>query len=253
MSAPSETDQNALQREAEMMNLEALITERELYQIPELGMDEDELLARYEKLYTGAVSDVLRERCLMYQALPSALVPLRPEKTVAGYAFTVKSAPNTRISGEMSFRTQMLDAIEPRSIVVWETSGDTESTAWGGVMTATAVSKGVRGAVIDGGVRDTRQVLDKDFPLYYRFRSPNGSLGRCLISHYQCLIRIGQTDIHPGDVILGDIDGIVVIPRAIAVEVLKRAETILSNEREIFDWVARGDSLDDITSRGGYF
>ncbi|WP_395517732.1 RraA family protein [Pseudorhizobium flavum] len=244
---------SVLQREAKMMKLEALIADREHYQVPELTLDETEVLQRYERLYTGAVSDVLREFCLMYQALPSDIVPLRPEKTVAGYAFTVKSAPNTMVSGELTFRTKMLEQIEPGSFVVWDTSEDAESTAWGGVMTATAVSRGVKGVVIDGGMRDTHQVLKEDFPVFYKYRSPNGSLGRCLISHYQCLIRIGNTDIRPGDIILGDIDGVVVVPRNIAVKVLLRAEEILKNEKEIFEWVANGDSLDEITDRGGYF
>ena len=120
-------------------------------------------------------------------------------------------------------------------------------------MTATAKSRGVRGAVIDGGIRDTHQVLREDFPVYYRYRSPNGSLGRCLISHYQALIKIGTTWIRPGDIVLGDIDGVVIVPRGVAVEVLVRAEEIRSNEKEIFEWVANGDTLDEITAKGGYF
>ena len=163
---------NSLQREAAMMNLEALIAEREVIAIDPLPIPQAEMLARYEALYTGAVSDVLREHCLMDQALPSHLIPLRPERTVAGVAFTVKSAPSTRVSGELTFRTAMLDQIEDGSFIVWDTSGDTEATAWGGVMTATMAGKGVRAAVIDGGLRDTAQVLQKDFPVFYQAPHP---------------------------------------------------------------------------------
>ena len=246
-------DTGALQREAAMMNLERLIVEREVIDIPPLSIPDGELLARYETLYTGAISDVLREHCLMDQALPSALVPLRPEKTVAGFAFTVKSAPSTQVSGELTFRTGMLDAMSAGSFVVWDTSGDIEATAWGGVMTATAIGKGIRAAVIDGGIRDTHQILEKDFPIYYRYRSPNGSLGRCLISHYQIPIRIGTAWIRPGDIIVGDIDGVIVVPRKISVDVLLRAEDILANEKKIFGWVADGESIQSITEKGGYF
>lgn len=242
---------NSLQREAAMMNLEALITEREVIEIDPLPIPQLELLARYEALYTGAVSDVLREHCLMDQALPSHLIPLRPERTVAGVAFTVKSAPSTRVSGELTFRTAMLDQIEEGSFIVWDTSGDIEATAWGGVMTATMVGKGVKGAAIDGGLRDTAQVLQKDFPVFYR--TPNGSLGRCMISHYQVPIRLATTWIRPGDIVLGDIDGVIVVPRRLALQVLERAEHVLRNEREIFKWVADGESMEEIIRKGGYF
>lgn len=246
-------DVNALQREARMMKLERLIAEREGLDESPLAIPADDLLRRYEALYTGAVSDVLREFCLMDQALPGYLQALRPERTVAGFAFTVKSAPNTKVTGELTFRTQMLGEIGRDAFVVWDTSGDLESTAWGGVMTATAVGRGIRAAVIDGGIRDTNQILAKDFPLYYKYRSPNGSLGRCLITHYQLPVKIGSVMVRPGDIVLGDIDGVIVVPRKVAVEVLLRAEEILGNERKIFQWVADGDSLEEITGKGGYF
>jgi regulator of RNase E activity RraA len=246
-------DTGALQREARMMNLEKLIQEREVVDIQPLHIPGPELLARYEALYTGAVSDVLREHCLLDQTLPGYLQPLRPERTVAGFAFTVKSAPNTKITGELTFRTQMLEEMGAGSFVVWDTSGDMESTAWGGVMTATAVGRGIRAAIIDGGIRDTKQILEKDFPVFYKYRSPNGSLGRCLISHYQTPIKIGSTLVRPGDVVLGDLDGVIVVPRRIAVEVLERAEEILRNEKKIFGWVADGETIEQITEKGGYF
>jgi regulator of RNase E activity RraA len=246
-------DTGALQREAGMMKLERFIAEREGVDVMPLAIPDEELIARYEGLYTGAVSDVLREHCLLDQTLPHNLTPLRPERTVAGFAFTVKSAPNTRVSGELTFRTEMLEHMGPNCFVVWDTSGDMEATAWGGVMTATAVGRGIRAAVIDGGIRDTAQILQKDFPVFYRYRSPNGSLGRCLISHYQAPVRMGSVMVRPGDMMLGDIDGVVAVPRRICVEVLLRAEEILGNERRIFDWVAAGDSVAEITGKGGYF
>jgi regulator of RNase E activity RraA len=126
-------------------------------------------------------------------------------------------------------------------------------TMWGGVMTATAVGKGIRGAVIDGGIRDTMQILEKNFPVFYRYRIPNGSLGRCQITHYQIPILIDGVLIKPGDMVLGDADGVVVVPRDIAYEVLLRAEEIRANEKRIFSWVAEGQSVREITDKGGYF
>ncbi|MEX2382962.1 MAG: RraA family protein [Opitutales bacterium] len=135
------------------------------------------------------------------QALPGHLRPLREERTVAGIAFTVKSAPNVKITGEMTFRMQMISELPADTMVMWDTSKDEKSTLWGGMMTATAVGLGVKAAVIDGGIRDTHQILEKDFPVYYKHRSPNGSLGRCLITRYQIPIKIGDVVIKPGDVV----------------------------------------------------
>jgi regulator of RNase E activity RraA len=241
------------QSEATLMKLERLITEREPLTLAELAIGSKELLTRYERTYTGAISDVLREFALLDQALPSRLRPLRPERTVAGFAFTVKSAPHTRITGELTFRTEMLNHMHEDAFVVWDASGDERATMWGGVMTATAHRNGVRAACIDGGIRDTHQILEKDFPVFFKHQSPNGSLGRCLITHYQTPLRIGDVFICPGDVVLGDIDGVVVVPRKLAVEVLLRAETMLENEKRIFGWVAEGQSIDEITGQGGYF
>lgn len=240
-------------KEVGLMKLEKLISERE--RIPDCAfpIPVQELLTRYEQLYTGAISDVLREFCLLDQALPGHLQPLRPERTVAGIAFTVKSAPNVQISGEMAFRTEMLTHLKRDHFVVWDTSNDQKATLWGGVMTATAHGMGVRGAVIDGGIRDTHQILEKDFPVFYKHRIPNGSLGRCLITHYQIPIKLGDTVIRPGDVIMGDIDGVLCVPRDIAYDVLVRAEEIKANEKQIFGWVAKGETVQEITKKGGYF
>ncbi len=249
---PSDKPEGLLQKEAKMMKLEKLIAARETVSTKEFPIPVAELLARYEQLYTGAISDVLREHALLDQGI-GQLIPLRPERTVAGIAFTVKSAPNVKITGEMSFRTQMLDDMAEHAFVVWDTTNDEKATLWGGVMTATVVAKNVRAALIDGGIRDTHQILEKNFPVFYKHRIPNGSLGRCLITHYQTPIMIRGVVIKPGDVVLGDIDGVVVVPRDIAYDVLLRAEEIRANEKKIFGWVAEGKSIHQITAQGGYF
>ncbi|WP_286850521.1 RraA family protein [Proteiniphilum sp. UBA5480] len=246
-------DTNQYRKEIGMMELEKLIETREKITRKGFPVSDKELLQRFEKLYTGAINDALREACLLEQALPGRIKPLREYKTIAGFAFTVKSAPNVKITGEMEFRTQMLDDMSEDHFVVWDTSRDDKATLWGGVMTATAKRKKIKAACIDGGIRDTHQILKAEFPIFYEYRISNGSLGRCLITHYQIPIKIGDVDIKPGDIIVGDIDGIVVVPRDIAYNILIRAEQFLVNENEIFDWVHQGDSIQEITQKGGYF
>lgn len=241
------------QKEAGLMKLDDLIKTREYIPANELEIPIKELCERYEALYTGAINDVMREMCLLDQNLPSDIMPLRDEMTVCGVAFTVKSAPNVMIQGEMTLRAKMLDEMKPEGIVVWDTSEDTEGSLWGGVMTATAIAKKLRGAVIAGGIRDTKQILEQDFPVFYKYRTSNGSLGRCLITHYQVPVKIGKVTVRPGDIIFGDIDGVLCVPREIACKVLISAEEIEKNEDKIFEWVRSGDSIQQIVDKGGYF
>lgn len=240
-------------KEVSMMKLDKLIELREGISEKPFPVQVKELLVRFEQLYTGAINDVLREFCLLNQALPSHILPLREYRTVAGIAFTVKSSPSTKVQGEMEFRTQMLDEMHENAFVVWDTSKDEKSTSWGGVMTATAKRKKIKAACLDGGIRDTHQILEADFPVFYKYRTSNGSLGRCLITHYQVPIEIGGVMIKPGDIVLGDVDGVLVVPRDIAYDVLVRAEEIKENEKKIFGWVKEGQSAKDITDKGGYF
>ena len=236
-----------------LMNLGRLIESREQIPDTEFPIGEQELCERYEALYTGAINDVLREYMVMDQALPPEIGSLKENMKVAGIAFTIKSQPTTQISGEMETRARMLDEIGSGTVVVWDASGDRRAALWGEVMTATCKRKGVRGAVVDGGTRDTRQVLAQEFPVFYRYRTSNGSLGRCLITDYQVPIRIGDATIRPGDIVFGDIDGVLVVPREIAYEVLVRAEEIKGNEKDIRDWVDSGMSVQNIIKKGGYF
>lgn len=208
-----------------------LIAARESVSTKPFPIPVKEMISRYEQLNAGVISNVLREFAMLNQSLPHYIKPLRPERTVAGLAFTVKSAPNVKITGERSFRPRMLAELPADTIVVWDTSDDTMATPWSGGMTATAAGLGVKGAVIDGGIRETHQILEKDFPVFYKHRIPSGSPGRCLITHYQIPINIGDVLVAPDDIVFGDIDGIVIIPRDIAYDVLVRVEGTIQTEK----------------------
>lgn len=236
-----------------LMNLEKLREIRDNLTAGELPIPAEELCNRYEKLYTGAINDVLREFLLLDQALPHCILPLREEMKAAGEAFTIKSTKDPTIAGEMETRAAMLENIPPDSMVVWDTSDDNDAAHWGEMMTAATKKQNARGAVIDGGLRDTQQVLAQRFPVFNRYRTSNGSLGRCKIIAYQVPVQIGRVIIRPGDIIFGDIDGVVVIPRNIAFDVLIRAEEIYRNEKEIKQWIDDGVSVTDVVGKGGYF
>lgn len=235
------------------MNTEKLRQLRETVEKIELEIPEKELCARYEALYTGAVNDVLREMCLTNQALPPQIMPLRDEMVVCGPAFTIRSNADPTLSGELELRVKMLDELHDGCICIWNANGDDKASHWGEVMTGASMKRGCRGAIIDGGIRDTKGILAQNFPIWCRYRTSNGSLSRAKMTGYQVPIIVGGVIIKPGDIILADIDGALVIPRRIAVQVLLRAEQIKSNELEIQEWVQAGLSTEEIHDRGGYF
>lgn len=213
----------------------------------------EELCQRYENVFTAAVNDVLREEGLIAQTLPNRIMPLREEMKVCGIAFTVTGAQSLEIKNEMEERTRMLESIKNCDVVVWDTNCDTISAQWGEMMTKVAKNQGCRGAVVDGGVRDTNKVLAQNFPVFCCYRSSNGMLGRFRINGWQVPIRMGEVNIYPGDVIFGDIDGVIVIPRAIAYDVLLRAEAIRDNEVEIAAMIDSGMEPSAVVENGGYF
>ena len=235
------------------MHLDDLTRQRDTVEPVELSRPEEEIVTRYEKLYTGAVNDVLREMCLIDQALPPEIVPLKDEMVVAGFAFTIRSVADPTLAGELELRVKMLDELRPNMVCVWNANGPNNASQWGGVMTRASRKRGVRGAIVDGGIRDTKDILQQGFPIWYRYRTSNAALSRCKITGYQVPLVIKGVIIKPGDLILADVDGALVVPRKLIEPVLERAETIESNEEEIKRWVDAGLSAEGIHQRGGYF
>lgn len=214
---------------------------------------ETELCERYERLFTAAVNDVLREHQLVNQALPHEIRPLRDDMKVAGFAFTILGEKSRDGSDDMPERAAMLEAITPGAVCVWDTGHDDESAQWGEVMTMAAKRQGCRGVVIDGGVRDTDKVLAQDFPVFVRYRSSSAMRGRFRLTSWQQPISIGGVVINSGDLVFGDIDGALVVPRELAHDVLVAAEQIGRNEVGIKQMINDGAAPRDVVQRGGYF
>jgi len=238
---------------APMMHVEALRKSREAQELVEFPVPVDELLDRFEQVTTPMVNDALRERNQVYRILPNGILPLREHFRVAGIAFTVKGSKSLTMQNDMAERVKMIESIPAHSFVIWDTDQDQESTQWGEVITMAAIRRGCRAAAVDGGVRDTDKVLEMKFPVFARYRNSNGMLGRFRITGWEIPIKIGDVIIYPGDVIFGDIDGVIVIPRALAYEVLLRAEEIRDGETTLKRWVREGMTPNEIVNRGGYF
>lgn len=216
-------------------------------------ISDEELCRRYEDVFVSAVNDVLREEGMISQTLPNNIMPLREEMKVCGIAFTIKGAPSLDLKDEMEERARMLEQIGPGDLVVWDTSGDTFSAQWGEMMTKVSKKRGCRGAILDGGVRDTAAVLKQNFPVFCKYRTSNGMLGRFRTTAWQVPIMIGDVKIFPGDVVFGDIDGVIVVPRKMAYDTLLRAEAIRDNEKQIDKLISGGMKPSEVVAAGGYF
>ena len=235
------------------MKLGALTESRNMLKADPFPITEKELCDRFEQVTTPMVNDVLREMQYLYQTFPNNLLPLREEMKVCGIAFTIKGSKNLSLENEMVERAVMLESIPEDSICVWDTSEDDESAQWGEIMTMASIRQGCRGAIVDGGVRDTNKVLEQNFPVFCKYRTSNGMLGRFRLIGYQIPITMGKVMIYPGDVVMGDIDGCIAIPREIAYDVLLRAEEIRDNEIEIKKMVNSGMTPRAVVENGGYF
>jgi len=214
----------------------------------------EELTRRYRALYTGAVSDVLDRLGHRNQTLPHYIMPLTLDMAVAGPAFTGQGYPVADVGNDDSdTRIRMLESIQPGTVSVWSSAGHFESAHWGEIMSNAARERGCTGAVVDGGLRDTRFILKMGFPVFCRFRCSASSIGRWEIKEWMVPITIGETIIHPGDFVFGDADGVVIIPKALTIEVLQKTEEIVQRENEMRAELAKGITVSEVYRRYGKF
>lgn len=212
----------------------------------------DAIRERYLKLYTGAIADMLDKNGYRRQALPHYVTPMTQANRVAGPAFTGQGYPCADPAhDDTTTRLEMLDSITPGTVSVWACGGSTECAHWGEIMSTAARERGCTGAVVDGGVRDLDFINAMQFPVFARFRNPGSSIGRWDIKEYGVTIRIGDTVIHPGDYIFGDIDGVVVVPRELTLDVLVAAEDVHRRESGMREELRRGVSVKDAYAKYG--
>ena len=204
--------------------------------------------ARLSRLYTGAVADVLDELGLRDQCLPADIRPLEPTMKVTGPAYTVRGRARLTEDGtDPRYRQMdMLDAIVPGSVVVIDPGGDDKAAHWGELMSNTARARGATGAVIAGGLRDTPQILAIGFPVFRRYHSPLTAVHRFDITDFGAPIGIGGVAVAPSDFVLGDVDGILVIPAGVVDEVIVRAESVSEREDAVREALQSGGDLREL-------
>lgn len=214
--------------------------------------DIEDLKQRYLALYTGAVSDILDKRGLRHQVLPHWITPFTNANRIAGRAFTGQGYPCADTAhDDTETRLAMLDSIQPGTVSVWACGGSTDCAHWGEIMSTAARQRGCEGAVIDGGVRDVDFVNAMNYAVFAKFKCSASSVGRWDIREYQVPIKIGLTVIHPGDFVFGDVDGVVIVPAALTVEVLEAAESVFQREKGMREELRRGVRVQDAYQKYG--
>jgi 4-hydroxy-4-methyl-2-oxoglutarate aldolase len=214
-----------------------------------------DLASRLGAVYTAALADVLDRRGLRTQTLPPELVPLQPGMRLAGPVYPIKGRSAQDADYDASIRSvlEMLGSVPPGHVSVYE-SGDRESAHLGELSVTSLKSRGVVGAVIDGGCRDVELIAREGFPVFSRYTTPQDGTRRWeVVAHGDVEIEIGGVQMKLGDWILADADGIVAIPAAVAPEVVAEAEEKVATENEIRVAIRAGASPLDAFERYGTF
>jgi len=216
----------------------------------------DDLPRRFSRLSTAVVSDVLDELGFTRQTLPSAIQPLAPDMRLAGYAFTARGRPHRGHPRERDATLRkflaMLGAVPADSVLVLGTS-DTVAAHFGELSAEALRARRVRGVVVDGSTRDAVAITRLRFPTFVRYRTPQDSVPRWRVSDWGQPLTIGGVRVTLGDVVVADLDGVVVVPRRAAHEVLVRAERLVGTENKVRTAVKRGMSPLDAYQKFGSF
>ncbi len=216
--------------------------------------DVADLVARYQKLYTGALIDVFQEMGLHNQWLGPDIKCLTRDlgvEAVAGYAFTVQWISDPEPDERDKPASRMVASYPRNSIIVVDTGADQVSGFWGELATTTCIRNGVRGAVINGGAKDVGFVRQMGFPIFARFSSPVDGFHRSRLRGWQLPVWFGNVLVRPWDFLLCDADGVLVVPYEIAEEVLRHTETRRENENATRTLLQKGVSPETASALTG--
>ena len=192
--------------------------------MPTLWSDDPALfdLVRRE-LYTPVVGDILDDLGHVHQFLPQPIQPMREDMRLVGRAMPVLMidvyGKQKQPFGKL---TEALDQLRPGEVYL-ASGGAMRCAYWGELLTATARTRGAAGAVINGFHRDSPQVLAQNWPVFSRGRFAQDSAVRTQVIDYRCPIEVGDVRVQPGDLVFGDLDGVVVVPRDAESDVIQRA------------------------------
>lgn len=212
----------------------------------------ERVIEGFRSTCTSTIADLLDEMGL--RGIMSGIRPVEPGATMVGPAVTVKE-----ISGDVGTYTDsdfsigtVIESAEPGDILVFDNAGKEIST-WGGLATTAAAERGIAGAVIDGGCRDADQIVEIGFPIFSRHITPTPARTRIKILEINGVVLCGGTRVCPGDIIVADRTGVVVVPGQKADEILKRSEALENAETKFINALKKGKTFNEMHRETGRF
>ncbi len=200
-----------------------------------------QLLLQLAKFTTSEISDAL-DSCRVEGALLNIL-PLAPGLQLIGPAFTVLYEPYKEALETFQGAADYIDAVPAQSVILIDNAARRDCTTWGEILTRFASKKGIAGTVVNGAIRDVAYVRDSQYPVYCSSTYMRSGKNRVYKASVQCAVSIHGVIIHPGDIILGDENGVLAIPQSLLADVIYKAGHIKNTEQKIIAAVEAGISL----------
>ncbi|WP_135556284.1 RraA family protein [Paenibacillus cymbidii] len=215
--------------------------------------EDAELFALMErKLYAAVICDTLDELGYRNQAMNERLRPLDLERVTIGRAKPMLTTDVYHIADNCYEKEiEAIDSIRPLEVVVAGTNRSTRNGLWGELLSTAAKMRGARGAIIDGLIRDTGKIAALGFPVYCTGFKPVDSKGRGLLIDYDNPVEVGDVLVRKGDVVFGDRDGVVVIPREALRETVEGALRKVESENDTRRELLEGKLLREVYDKYG--
>lgn len=207
----------------------------------------DPIIERFRGISTANISDALDRLRMPGSAF--GISALQNNQRMIGRAFTVKYVPAGSPPGTVG---DYIDDVEPGGIVVLDNNGRRDCTVWGDILTAVAHSRGVGGTVIYGVCRDVYRALDAHYPIYSCGRFMRTGKDRVEVSGMNVPVSLGDVQVKPGDLVIGDDDGVLVVAQEHEERVLEVALEIADLEDHIVEEALTGTPLREARVKYGY-
>ena len=206
-----------------------------------------DLIEAFKKMDTSTISDALDKLGLVGQCL--GIKSINPTWKIAGRAFTVKYGPIDIQKGTVG---DYIDDVGPGDVVVLDNQGRLDCTVWGDILTGVAKRRGIAGTVVDGVCRDTNRSLELDYPMFSVSRYMRTGKDRVQVDAVGGPVSIANVRVRQGDIIIGDADGVVVVPKELEEKVLATALEIEVAEDQIRAATEKGMRLDEARKQFNY-
>jgi 4-hydroxy-4-methyl-2-oxoglutarate aldolase len=213
-------------------------------------MAREPIVERLLKLDTCAVSDGMDR--LGLTGATYGVRPMWPCPKIVGRAVTMKIKPVGLDKPKQHLGTLPIDAAQPGDVIVIDNGGRPDTSCWGGLLALAAKTKEISGVVIDGACRDIDESRDLGFPVYARGAVPMTARGRVMQEAYNQEIEFAGVQVHPGDLVIADGSGVVIIPRSKEEEIVREAEAVAATEARMAEGIRQGMSVLEVLEKLGY-